>query len=95
MADLPSNSKITSTGNYDVRTIPGKEYLFCAKGTGHAVSLSYYNNTLDDFIAIDNSDLPNANSETEIRIVAPTQTLRISCSSVGSIGVFITIIPIL
>lgn len=95
MALLAGNNPIVNPDDYDVPTLPGQEYLLCVKGTGVTGSLAYYDQNLDDFATIDNGDIPGADGETEFRIVAPSRTLRITITDAGTVGAFVTLVPLL
>ena len=93
MAALPLDSILTATGDYDVTTVPGQEYLLKFTGTGYAITLKTYDQATATYPAVDNGTFPGSGGETEARIVAPSKILRITVGTWAS-NIGVTFIPI-
>jgi len=94
MAALPSTNLLTATGDYDVTTIHGKEYLIRFSGTGYAITLKTYDAPTGTYVAVDNGTFPGSSSETEARLIAPSNSLRITVGTWAS-NIGVTLIPLL
>lgn len=93
MAALPSNNLITATGDYDVTTVPGQEYLLSFSGTGYAITLKTLDAPTGTYKTVDNGTFPGTSGETEARIIAPSSSLRITVGTWAS-NIGVTFIPI-
>jgi len=96
MAVLAGNNPITSTGDYDVATIPGQEYLASfSSDDAFVLFLSYLDQGQNAYRSINNGEVPFADGTTECRLIAPSSSIRINCASITSGNpVYVTFVPV-
>ena len=94
MANFIPPGTITTDGNYEMNTRPGREHLLTLKGTWDGATLTLY--TLDDasgsYVAV-NSGSWTANAEP--RFIAPSSSCRLTMTNDGaSTSITVSLTPI-
>lgn len=94
MANFIPPGTITTDGNYEINTRPGREHLLTLKGTwdGATVTLYAYDDAAADYVAV----LDGAfTADAEPRIVAPSTSIRLALSNDGaSTSIKVSLTPI-
>lgn len=94
MANFIPPGTITTDGDYEINTRPGREHLLTLKGTwdGATITLYAYDDASSTYVAvIDGSFTANA----EPRFIAPSSTIRLTMTNDGaSTSITVSLTPI-
>jgi hypothetical protein len=94
MADLPNPPILSTNGTYEVATDPGREYLLTLYGVWDSgeIVLWAWNEALEDYTSVQSGSWT---TDTEVRFVAPSHTVRLALSGVGAgTAIGVTLIPL-
>lgn len=89
MANFIPPGTITTDGDYEINTRPGREHLLTLKGTfdGATITMTAYNDALGSYTSVDGGSWT---AEAESRFIAPSGSIRLTMTNDGastSIGV--------
>jgi hypothetical protein len=96
MANFIPPAIITTDGNYEINTRPGREHLLTLKGTwaGATVTMTAYNDATGTYTSVDSGSWT---ADAEVRFIAPSGNIRLAMTNddaTTSIGVtLIQIVP--
>ena len=83
MANFIPPGTITTDGDYELNTRPGREHLLTLKGTwdGATITMTAYNDALGSYTSVDGGSW-TADSET--RFIAPSDNIRLTMTNDGA-----------
>jgi len=94
MANFIPPDNITTDGNYEINTRPGREHLLTLKGTwdGATVTMTTYNDVDGSYSSVTSGSWT---ADAEPRFIAPSGNIRLALSNDGaSTNINVTLIPV-